>query len=252
MTTYTQEDFDKAVEGLEETELEAGGEPKEPVELKEPPKPKYDEIVLDGDDIPAELKGKKLTEAFGVYNELKTLSQGLARRAAEAAASPPAPTKPPEPITPDDLIEGEGKNFTTKLERLLESKVAPLQNQVIQSQAQLMRSQALQSSEYLKKYQPTLDRIITEGNITQQQLAHPQMWMVLESLVMKQHMDDIVRERAAASTKPSPEPTAGVRATPEAGGGGAASLTAQQKAVADGLGLSHEAYARMIPLTNQG
>ncbi len=269
MTTFTREDFDKAIGKLDDNPPEAGGDglsAEEQAALEtaeaagkiidgegEKKEEKVTPPVLEGDGVPEELKGKTPEEAIKVYEELKTLSQGLAARVQEGQkAPPPELPKAPAAITADDLVEDNAKGFNDKFGQMFDHKITPLMRQVVQGQAQSNRTAALAQSDVLKTYQSTMDRLILENNLDDAALAQPGTWGVLEGLVFKAHGNDIATARARELSKPEPELSVKGEATLETTKATAASLSAVEKSVADGLGVGHDAYAAMKQYTNQG
>lgn len=253
MTTFTEDDFEQAMkeagEELEDKTPEgtAADEDKapdpKPVEKPAPAR------LADDDSIPAELRGKSVEEALGIYQQLKQTSQGLAQQF-QKLQEKPAP-KAPDPISADDLVEADGANFNKKLNEFFDAKITPLQQTLLQTAAQNNRQAMVARSEILKKYEPTLDAVIQQYQLGPEQLARQDVWAQLEMVVAQQHFNEIVAEKAQALQKPRPEMSAGARATPE-GGDNEIQLTAQEKAVADGMGVSHKAYAQMKRFVSPG
>lgn len=257
MTTFTEEDFEKAMEEAGE-ELEAGKKEEEPKgeeeaagEEETPKSQSQSPRLADDESIPAELRGKSVEEALAIYGQLKQTSQGLARQFQEMNKKPAEQPKPPAPITADDLVEGDGQGFNQKLEEFFNAKITPLQQTLLQTAAQNNRQAMVGRSPILQKYENTLNAIIQEHSLGHEALARPDVWAQLEMMVAQRHFDDIVRERAAAIQKPTPEPSEKGTGTPEADGQ-QVKLTAQEKAVADGMGVSYKAYAQMKRFTQQG
>lgn len=265
MTSFTEEDFDELVESgaveLDESKEITDGPPDddEVVKMaKENQGKKKEETetpqTLDGDDIPEELRGKSVEEVVTFYKTLKDVSQNLAQQVKTGAKPPPPPPKEPvEPpsFTADDLVEEGAKGFNEKMSKFFEAKTAPLMETYATSMANMQRQQAMAASPVLQKYPETLNKIIQEHNLGPGQLMNPQTWTILESLVGREHFNELVQEQAAATKKPEPEVTAGVRATPEAVDG-KVQLTSEEATIARALGVKPEVYAAMKPHTNQG
>ena len=263
MGNFTQDDFDALVKDGDVPEGPPGdvldGPPDDDAVVAAaaaaaPKEPEPTPGPFDGDDVPEELRGKSAEEVLQVYGTLKDVSQTMASQIQQAPA--PTPTPAPVPLTTpefsaDDLVDDGGKSFNDKMEDFYRAKISPLEQTIHTNAAHSARIAALQQSEILREYEPTLNKIIAQNNLNAASLGNPQTWAILESMVGREHFQEIVAKQAKKLSKPDPEPTAGVQAAPE-GGSPASSLNADELATAKAFGIDPNVYAKMKPHTNQG
>lgn len=199
-----------------------------------------------GDDIPEELRGKTPTEVVAHYLEVKNAGAKMAeialsqRQPAQAAPAPPPPLEPPAKITSEDFLD-ESVDINEKIAAIAEHKIEPYRNQMIQTAARNTYDRAFQVSPHLADYKVEVDKLIAQRQLTNEQIANPDTWAVIDAHILRTHAKDIYEKYTAAPAR-KPAPPDEIRGNARLGpsGEGKTKLTAEQKHFAKVLGVSAE------------
>ena len=243
---YSAEDFEKLEEEMkkeekEEEKEEGKKEEKEAEEEKEEEVKgeKKEEELVRFDDGSGALAGMTMQEASKAFAQLSAGAQGLAARARETLE--PDPIKPPDPLTPDDLLDPV--TIQSKLEAMVETKLAPLQQQVTQANAQAAYQSALSTSPVLSLFRSEVDAFAKQ--LSHEQASDPRTWQAVENHLWNTRGHQIVASQTRA--KPTPALTETGKTTESAGQGGKVKMTTQEKFIADQLGVSAKEYMALKP-----
>jgi hypothetical protein len=237
------------------------------------PAPKPEEIKLEGDLIPENLRGKTVADALTEANRLKEAlriseeARQNTQRQFDLAIRAPAPAAPPPPApeveyTEEQLAEMHSTDpikFTTYLtqrairqaERNLEARLGPL------FQGTANATEATARTKYateFKLFGDQIESIISQLPGGKAQMANPQAWDDLIALVrgrpgnfekVMQHNSDAALAAQLASAQEA-ERLRSAHTVPSVVRGGApsspAQLDATQLEIADKLGLSPQEY----------
>ena len=240
---YTAEDFEKLEEEMKEEKEEGKEEKKE--EIKEEKEEKKEEEEKKEDDTPrfaadaGALANMTMQEASKAFAQLSAGAQGLAVKARQTLA--PEEQKPPDPLSADDLLDPV--TIQSKLDAMVDAKLAPLQAQVTQANATASYQSALASSDVLSMYRPEVDAFA--GQLSLEQASDPRTWQAVENHLYRTRGAEI----QAARTKPKPKPalTETGKTTEAKSKGGTVKLSTQERFIADQLGVSHKEYAALKP-----
>jgi hypothetical protein len=195
-------------------------------ELEKANRTKLEDVKVDGDDVPENLRGKTardlLNYAKSVEQALKTSESArqealiLAQTASAAAGKPPvaAPPEPkPEPeLTREQLrelyetdplaaIEAMQRQALVKAESHLQARLEPLISGAGQSAEQIARTKFPEEFEVLS------DEIkqMVESLPDKRMLSQPGNWEQLVTYVRGQHMDKMFNHRMAKATTTAAE-----------------------------------------------
>jgi hypothetical protein len=228
------------VDGSEDEEQEEQG-----VETPDPL-----DMVFDGDNVPASLRGKKAREVLSNFETLQNFAQNLLQQQRQQShATPAAPAEPEVEFTEEDLLGTDPAVFQKKLETFFQKQTQPLLVDYYSGQSEMQYRTAQQNPKfkYFKDFEDEILSMARQLPVNQTALAST--WEGLYAIVVQRHLDTILqKEQAARSRKPATPPVTERGTAPQRKPkSGAASLTAQEKSVADALGISHEDYARYVP-----
>lgn len=235
---YSAEDFEKLEDEMkeenEEEQEEQEGEEEEGGEKEE----KEDDVARFGADAGA-LANMTMQEASTAFAQLSAGAQGLAARARETLE--PDDPKPPEPLVADDLLDPVA--VQSKLDAMVETKLAPLQAQVTQANAAAAYQNAVNGSDVLSMFKSEVDAFARQ--LSHEQAADPRTWQAVENHLYKTRGKQIID----AQTRPKPTPALTETGKSQEGRGksGSPKLTSQEKFIADQLGVSHKEYAALKP-----
>ncbi len=244
-TLHTAEDFEKLEEEMkgekeeeekEKKEGEGEGE-EEGKEGKEGEKEEDKEVRFAKDS--GALSGMTLEEASTAFAQLSAGAQGLAAKAREALV--PEILKEPEPLIADDLIDPTA--IQTKLDAMVAAKLAPLEAQVTKANATAVYQNAVANSDVLSMFKPEVDAYA--GQLSLEQAANPATWTAVENHLYRTRGAQI--QTARTKPKPTPALTETGKSSEAKAKTPVAKLTAQQKFIADQMGVPHKQYAAMLP-----
>lgn len=238
---YSVEDFEelekeKDKEGEEKEEVEGEKEEEESEEKEE--KEEKDDTPRFSADAGA-LANMTMEEASKAFATLTAGAQGLAAKARETLT--PDEPKAPDPIVADDLLDAT--TMQSKLDAMVEAKVAPLRQEVTQANAIAVYRNALAVSDVLAMYKPEVDAYAAQ--LSTEQLADPATWTNLENQLYRTRGAQI--QAARTKVKPTPALTETGKSSGEAKKGGKVKLSTEQRFAADQLGVSHKDYAALMP-----
>ena len=186
-------------------------------EEKVPPKPKLEEIKLEGDDVPESLRGKTAKELVDfASNTAKALATSEAERQ-RLASAPPQPVVvqalPPPPVVEPELSNDELKTLWDKdaiaavqylqtrgNKRLEENLLARLGG--LTSSAATVAEQGARAR-YVEEFAaigPEIEQLVKERVKDKSILADPAIWDDLIRYARGTHFEKIVAHRAAADT----------------------------------------------------
>lgn len=204
------------------------------------------DMVLSGDDIPEELRGKTMREAMQTYNGIKNFAQGLTARQMQQQQVAPAPAPAQEPVsfTEEDFLGADPQVFQQKLDQFFAQRTQPMLVEYYTGQAQMQYQNAKNNPrmKYFKDYEGEILQMAQQLPVNQ--VANPSTWEGLYSIVVQRHLDEIIQKEAS---RPKPRVPVTERGTGAGTGRKTRTpqLTAQERKVADALGISHDQYARL-------
>jgi NADH dehydrogenase/NADH:ubiquinone oxidoreductase subunit G len=231
-------------------------------------------VYPETEDIPEVLRGKSPQEAARMFSTLQQAASGMAMqvramqeaRAAQEQALLAQQQAVQLQSQSQDVSGGEGgdeegvkaSDVDRRLDALLAEKAGPFVEQMFRNQAVAALQMA---SERLPYFGVLQQEIIAEAQkYTVDQLANPQAWKVLHDMVAARHVDELAemkaREMQAGDNRRGGLPPAS--APGRAGGGGGSGktrkvqLSAEEKAMADGLGITYKEWAEWKALREKG
>lgn len=210
------------------------------------------------------LEGEQTEQTEGVEEVAPTMAQVIAERdqyrtlsdnllktvdnysTRPAPAAPPAPAlKPATVITEADMENSDA--FSSKLDVMLQEKLAPYVTEVSASNAQRAYQDFLRDNPDLGKYRTEIDEL--SRGLTVRQAANPSTWTQVGNHIRQAHQQDFIDaevEKRMKAGPAAPPPTAeggSVQPVGAADLGGATRLSQAEKNVADGLGIGHKQFA---------
>lgn len=244
--TFTAEDM----ENLDGGDLPTpgggdNGESKTPTPtptLQTPPEP-----FRFGDDAPEDLRGKTAAEVAQLYSttrEAARVAFEQLRATPPAPAAPPAARKEEVDLTAEDLMGTDPDKVNQKLNKLFESKAAPVIGELLQNQSQQMYTimRTHPSLPYFQKYEQEI--LAAAAKLPVAATAKAETWQLLYQTSVAQHLPEILAEsrRSWEQESKGPPPV-------ERGRGGPPlqqrrGITPEQQQVARNLGVSDEEYLK--------
>lgn len=235
-----------------------GGDPTDEnaqaVDKQSAPEPQ-EYVYPDTDDVPEPLRGKKANEVVGLYKALQTGAQTMAqtintlRSTPAPAAAPPAPVNNEPIFGKDDFIDPHASNVEDKIKSLFARTAAPLMIDVYRQNTATSIQLAEQSLPHFKRFKQEIFAEV--GNTPISQTANLDYWRDTYDKVVGRHADELGREAANQSRIKETPPSE--RGTGRSGGGdviqrnAATEMTAEDKQMADALGVSHTDWAKFKP-----
>ena len=218
-------------------------EEEQSAEVVEPQTPPVDEEYVYPDDpnIPEQLRGRKASEAARLFNDVFATARNAMQllTTQQAPQQQQQPHTPPEPIFgDDDFVTGRASDIEQKLGQLFERRAQPFLVEVYTNMSMLNMQNARQILPHYAKYE---HEIMAElGRQPVNMTANFSVWKDAHDRVVARHVDEISQERAR--NKP-PVPVT------ERGGGAerqsnVVELSADDKRIAEGLGVSPEVFLR--------
>lgn len=240
----------KADEEDKEDSDSSGGEGGDPNAGAKPPAPT--EYVYPEDYDVAEFRGKKASEVASMFRAVRGSAENLATQLKTRNEAPPPPReeKPAGPLFgKDDFIDPHASNVEEKITQLFQRTAAPLILDVYRANTV---NAVLIARRELPHFQRFEQEIMAEvANEPINRTANFNFWREVHDKVAGRHAEEIGRDAAARASKERPAPPPSERGR---GSGNAASnanaaveLTAEEKKMADGLGIPHKEWARMKP-----
>lgn len=247
--------------------------------METPPEgPKMEDIRLDGDSVPEELRGKSvadvvkqfgsMAEAIRISEQARLQAETLARTAAGALerGTPPAPTPTPEPdLTPQELADLHDRDPLAAITYMTERATKQAERNLQSRMGSLMESTGRQVESAMRAKYPLEFQLFGE-EITRLAGSVPNKEQVLTNTLAWEEMIALVRGRDAnlqrfidAKTGKTPEQLreiaraqqvndAGISMTSATGGyrvpTSVNQLDATQREIAQKLGMSEAEYVK--------
>lgn len=196
-------------------------------------------LVLDGEGLPEELRGKTPEEVGQIFRELSSTARGLAARMQQQGAQPVQEQTEVPDFSTDDFVSEDG-GFRQKLDQYFQAKAQPLVQQLQQARASQAWFAAREHYPMLKKHEKEALGYLQSA--TPEQLTDPGTYAVVNAQLMQDHQHELVEEEIKRRSKPSPPASA--RAGNQGEGEKSRRLTPAEKAVARAIGVSEEDYLK--------
>lgn len=218
-----------------------GGEPKKEVK----PSVVEEYIYPNDDSVPEPLRGKKASEAVGVFNTLQTLSQGVVKQLRTIQEQ--NANKPKEPAKPifdkDEFVTGEPDKIEEKLSQLFETKATPFMVDMYSGLSSMAMVNAENAFPYFKKYKAEI--MAEASQMPVNKTAHLNTWKEIHDRVASRHVNEIAAD-LNNSKPPAPVVERGGGDPP--GGGGETEMDADDRKIADGMGVSYSEFKKFKKL----
>lgn len=247
-TEITREDL--KVDDPPKGEVKTGEEPKAPVvepkesggdEPPETPSAVEEYVYPDDPSVPEPLRGKKASEAIGVFNTLQTLSQGVVRQLKAVQENANRTREPEKPIfEKDEFVTGEPDKIEEKLTTLFEKKATPFMVDMYTGLSSMAMANAEASLPYFKKYKAEI--VAEASQLPVNKTARLETWKEIHDRVATRHVNEIAAE--LNKPKPPAHPIERGSGKSPTSSGGETELTSDDKSIADGLGLDYTTFKK--------
>ncbi len=186
-----QDDFDVEI-------VDDGINPTPPVENRPLPGPagaqpaqpsaaSSNDLVLDGDHVPEALRGKKLSEAFGMFETLRDLAAQQYNNAGQQQQQQQQQNQPQQFFTEDDF-GASGVNpqqFEQKLQNFFQTQAQPFMVSMYQTQA-MQAEQAAKGLPYWDLLGDDVKRVMAGARIDL--AANPETWRTVHDRLAAQNI----------------------------------------------------------------